>query len=625
MSDVIKLLPDSVANQIAAGEVIQRPASVIKELVENAIDASATSIEIVLKDAGRTLIQIIDNGVGMSDTDARLAFERHSTSKIRCADDLFSLHTMGFRGEALASIAAIAQVELRTRRADDQLGTRLLINASHCELQEPCSCPVGSNFMIKNLFFNVPARRKFLKSNQVELSNIIKEFEKLALVNNGVEFKLSHNGSMMYHLQPGSFLQRIVALMGRSIEGQLIPVSIDTELVRVHGFVGKPENSRRRNAIQFMFANERFMRHPYFHKAIMSCYDQLIPEGEQPNYFLRFNVDPHTIDVNIHPTKTEIKFEDEVPIWQILSAGVREVLGRFSNVPLIDFDTEGAPEIPAYGTGAENPVPPTIDLDPSYNPFASNRNNGGEGTTPPRQVHHGPKAPPEDWEKLYRQFEQRRDGAVAPSDDVLPAETPLDGDKSLMLPGMETSSTLYLQLKGRYILSPVRSGLMVVDQHRAHVRILFDRYMQRVNVANNATQRVLFPEVITLTPAQTLIMEEYLSALEAMGFTLSRLGGDEWSVVSVPSGMEGVNVKAMLLQLLETHGEGAKLVEDQLREHIAMSIAQAAAIPYGRQLNQSEMDVLVGDLLRLPQPNYTPDGKLVIAMIDTEHINRLFS
>ena len=303
MSDVIKLLPDSVANQIAAGEVIQRPASVIKELVENAVDAQATHIQIILKDAGRTLIQIIDDGVGMSDTDARLAFERHSTSKIRSAEDLFTLHTMGFRGEALASIAAIAQVELRTRRRDSELGTRLVINASQCESQEPDMCPTGSNFMIKNIFFNVPARRKFLKSNQVELSNIVKEFEKLALVNNEVEFTLIHNDNVMYKLMQGTFRQRIAALMGNNMDQQLLPVNIDTSLVKVQGYVGKPENARKRNALQFMFVNGRYMRHPYFHKAVMTAYEQLIPEGEQPNYFLRFTVEPQSIDVNIHPTR----------------------------------------------------------------------------------------------------------------------------------------------------------------------------------------------------------------------------------------------------------------------------------------------------------------------------------
>ena len=348
MSDVIKLLPDSVANQIAAGEVIQRPASVIKELVENSIDAHADNITIILKDAGKTLIQVIDNGDGMSDTDARLAFERHSTSKIREAADLFSLHTMGFRGEALASIAAVSQLELRTTKKGNEMGTHICISGSKCESQEADVCPVGCNFMVKNLFFNVPARRKFLKAPKIELSNIVKEFERLALVNPTVEFTMYHNDSIMYKLQAGNIKQRILQLFGNKMEEQLIPISIDTTLVRIEGFVSKPEDARKRNFIQYFFVNGRYMRHPYFHKAVLSSYEQLITESMQPNYFLYFSVDPETIDVNIHPTKTEIKFENEFPIWQILTAAIKESLGRFSTVPSIDFDTDDAPEIPIF-------------------------------------------------------------------------------------------------------------------------------------------------------------------------------------------------------------------------------------------------------------------------------------
>ena len=444
MSDVIKLLPDSVANQIAAGEVIQRPASVIKELVENAIDAQATHVQIILKDAGRTLIQIIDDGVGMSETDARLAFERHSTSKIRQAEDLFSLHTMGFRGEALASIAAISQVELRTRRRDAQLGTRLVINASQCESQEPDMCPVGSNFMIKNLFFNVPARRKFLKSNQVELSNIVKEFEKLALVNNEVEFTLTHNGNMMYKLSKGTFCQRIATLMGSSLDQQLLPIHVDTSLVKVQGYVGKPENARKRNALQYMFVNGRYMRHPYFHKAVISAYEQLIPEGEQPNYFLLFSVDPQAIDVNIHPTKTEIKFENEQAIWQILSAAVRDGIGKFCEVPSIDFDTQGQPDIPVIDQVGDNYSAPRVNYNPDYNPFK-------------QQSSHVPNQ----WESLYEGLEQGtlRDEPQQPSffddDNVIEPQTPTEI--------LSEKSPAHYQYKGKYLMTAVKSGLMIID------------------------------------------------------------------------------------------------------------------------------------------------------------------
>ena len=619
MSDVIKLLPDSVANQIAAGEVIQRPASVIKELVENAIDAQASHVQIILKDAGRTLIQIIDDGVGMSETDARLAFERHSTSKIRTADDLFTLHTMGFRGEALASIAAISQVELRTRRHDEQLGTRLLINASQCESQEPDMCPVGSNFMIKNIFFNVPARRKFLKSNQVELSNIVKEFEKLALINNEVEFTLIHNGTVMYKLLKGSFRQRIAALMGNSIDQQLLPVSIDTTLVKVQGYVGKPENARKRNALQFMFVNGRFMRHPYFHKAVMTAYDQLIPEGEQPNYFLRFTVDPQAIDVNIHPTKTEIKFEDEMPIWQILAAGVKETLGRFSEVPSIDFDTQDAPTIPAYSNHVEVHHP-EIEVDTAYNPFKENASSG-----PAR--HQRPSAgnaAVSNWDELFANFERKKREGLEQQDGGEPQPVvEAAGEQENQLP-LGHLHSVYLQLKGRYILSPAKSGLMVIDQHRAHVRILFDRYISGIHAGNLSSQAVLFPEVLHLGAAQSVTLEGLLPEMEQLGFSLSHLSGNDWSINAIPSGLDGVDASTMVNNIIASVDDGGAPVKKRILEHLASSLAQSAAIPVGRTLMQEEMEVLVADLLKLPEPNYTPDGKTIITVIPMEQINKLF-
>ena len=622
MSDVIKLLPDSVANQIAAGEVIQRPASVIKELVENAVDAQATHIQIILKDAGRTLIQIIDDGVGMSETDARLAFERHSTSKIRNAEDLFTLHTMGFRGEALASIAAIAQVELRTRRRDAQLGTKLVINASKCESQEPDMCPVGSNFMVKNIFFNVPARRKFLKSNQVELSNIVKEFEKLALVNNEVEFTLIHNGNMMYKLMKGTFRQRIAALMGNNMDQQLLPVNIDTSLVKVQGYIGKPENARKRNALQFMFVNGRYIRHPYFHKAVMSAYEQLIPEGEQPNYFLRFAVEPQSIDVNIHPTKTEIKFEDEMPIWQILAAGVKETLGRFSEVPAIDFNTQDAPSIPAY-SGHVEVHHPEIEVDTSYNPFKNQGTAASGGSTRPSAPSRQPMS---NWDELFANFEKKKREGMSQQDADLP---PADGQaadggvEQPVLPLGEVQS-VYLQLKGRYILSPAKSGLMVIDQHRAHVRILFDRYIGQIHTGNLSSQAILFPEVLHLSAAQGVVLQELLPEMEQMGFQLANLGGNDWAINAIPAGIDKVDPAAMVQQIIESVDNGGMPLKKRLQEHLALTVARSAAIPTGRTLQQEEMDVLVADLLRLPEPNYTPDGKTIITVIPMEQITKMF-
>ena len=617
MSDVIKLLPDSVANQIAAGEVIQRPASVIKELVENAIDAQATHVQIILKDAGRTLIQIIDDGVGMSETDARLAFERHSTSKIRCADDLFTLHTMGFRGEALASIAAISQVELRTRRHDAQLGTRLVINASQCESQEPDMCPVGSNFMVKNIFFNVPARRKFLKSNQVELSNIVKEFEKLALVNHEVEFTLIHNDNVMYKLMQGTFRQRIAALMGNNIDQQLLPVTIDTSMVKVQGYIGKPENARKRNALQFMFVNGRYMRHPYFHKAVMSAYEQLIPEGEQPNYFLRFTVEPEAIDVNIHPTKTEIKFEDEMPIWQILAAGVKETLGRFSEVPAIDFDTKDAPAIPAY-SGHVEVHHPEIAVDPSYNPFKPQNKPGGGAAH-----HHVPdNRPMSNWDELFANFERKKREGLEQQGANSMAEDTSDAQQTVL--PVDDVQSVYLQLKGRYILSPAKSGLMVIDQHRAHVRILFDRYIGQLHTGNLSSQAILFPEVLHLSAAQSVALQELLPEMEQMGFQLDSMGGNDWAVNAIPAGIEGVDPVAMVQQILESVDNGGMPVKRRIMEHLSLTVARSAAIPVGRTLQQEEMEVLVADLLRLPEPNYTPDGKTIITVIPMEQITKLF-
>lgn len=636
MSDIIKLLPDSVANQIAAGEVIQRPASVIKELVENAIDAGATSIQIVLKDAGRTLIQVIDNGKGMSDTDARLAFERHSTSKISKAEDLFSLQTMGFRGEALASIAAIAQVELRTRAKGAQLGTKIMINASKCESQEPDMCPEGSNFMIKNIFFNVPARRKFLKSNQVELSNIIKEYEKLALVNHHVDFSLSNNDKLLNKFSGGSFKQRIASLWGAKVDQQLVPLNTDTSLVRITGFVSKPEGARKRNFLQFLFVNGRFMRHSYFHKAIISSYSELIPDDEQPNYFLNFSVDPESIDVNIHPTKTEIKFENELPIWQILAAAVKESLGRFSAVPQIDFDTIDAPEIPAFNDHTVVTAPED-GIDPTYNPFkpqSKSSAGGGSSYHPQSAGNFGGYSsnPLPDWEKLYQNFEKGKQEGIASIteqdvedsfSDIGEVEPVNNGVQAeIITPDM--SSAMCMQMKGRYILSPIKSGLMIVDQHRAHVRVLFEQYIKQLDATTISSQRVLFPEVLQLTTSQNIILKELEPEMEKIGFNLAQLSGNDWSINAVPAGMENVNIKDTILQVIDEVSMGGTSITTKVYESIALRVAKSAAIPYGKTMLQEEMDTLLSKLLCLPNPNYTPDGKTIISVLSNDQLEKMF-
>lgn len=636
MSDIIKLLPDSVANQIAAGEVIQRPASVIKELVENAIDAGSTSIQIVLKDAGRTLIQVIDNGKGMSETDARLAFERHSTSKISKAEDLFSLQTMGFRGEALASIAAIAQVELRTRAKGAQLGTKIMINASKCESQEPDMCPEGSNFMIKNIFFNVPARRKFLKSNQVELSNIIKEYEKLALVNHHVDFSLSNNDKLLNKFSGGSFKQRIASLWGAKVDQQLVPLNTDTSLVRITGFVSKPEGARKRNFLQFLFVNGRFMRHPYFHKAIISSYSELIPDDEQPNYFLNFSVDPESIDVNIHPTKTEIKFENELPIWQILAAAVKESLGRFSAVPQIDFDTIDAPEIPAFNDHTVVTAPED-GIDPTYNPFkpqSKSSAGGGSSYHPQSAGNFGGYSsnPLPDWEKLYQNFEKGKQEGIASIteqdvedsfSDIGEVEPVNNGVQAeIITPDM--SSAMCMQMKGRYILSPIKSGLMIVDQHRAHVRVLFEQYIKQLDATTISSQRVLFPEVLQLTTSQNIILKELEPEMEKIGFNLAQLSGNDWSINAVPAGMENVNIKDTILQVIDEVSMGGTSITTKVYESIALRVAKSASIPYGKTMLQEEMDTLLSKLLCLPNPNYTPDGKTIISVLSNDQLEKMF-
>lgn len=627
MSDIIKVLPDSVANQIAAGEVIQRPASVIKELVENSIDAKATSVQIILKDAGRTLIQVIDNGIGMTDTDARLSFERHSTSKIRKADDLFTLHTNGFRGEALASIAAISQIELRTCCRGAEIGTHIVISASQCESQEPDVCQAGCNFMVKNIFFNVPARRKFLKSNAVELSNIVKEFEKLALVNPEVDFSMVHNDNVLYQLRGGSFKQRVLSLFGRNLDSQLIPISIDTNIVKIEGFICKPENVRKRNFLQFLFVNGRYMRHPYFHKAILSSYEQLIPADTQPNYFLNFTVDPETIDVNIHPTKTEIKFENESPIWQILSAAVKESLGRFSVGPSIDFDTEGAPDIPAFQPIAIDSVEvPKLDIDPTYNPFNTEKKSSQSVKNQSLQAYevYAKTHPAMDWEKLYENFQSSKLKGLESEDE--PDSTEIEsGQMTISASNEAEQKSMLMQIKGKYIIQQVKSGLMLVDQHRAHVRILYDRYIKQVSNNSIVSQTILFPEVLNLSPSQHLIMSELIDEIEKVGFSISNLGGNDWSISAIPAGVDNIDVKELMLEVINSIIEGGESIASKVFEHIALTVAEKAAITYGRILTEEEMETLMSDLLRLPQPNYTPSGKTVICIMTSDRIDNMFN
>lgn len=601
MSDIIQLLPDSVANQIAAGEVIQRPASVIKELVENAIDAGATMINVAVVDAGRTSIQVIDNGRGMSETDARLAFERHATSKIRTADDLFALHTMGFRGEALASIAAVAQVELKTRMEGDDIGTHISISGSRVVGQEPVSCPVGSNFSVQNLFFNVPVRRKFLKSNTTELNNILSAFERIVLVYPEVNFTFHNNGVEVFNLKASSTHQRIVDVFGKKINQELLPISVDTTVCRISGFVGKPESARKKGAHQYFFVNGRYMKHGFFHKGVMQAYERLIATGDQIPYFIYFNVEPENIDVNIHPTKTEIKFDNEVAIWQILSAAVKDALGRFSDVTAINFDMEGRPDIPVFTQTDDGLSAPKVDYNPQYNPFKESN----------QQVYRRDDVP-QDWEKLYAGLKPD-DAGQKGIFDVEPASTSGIID--------EKAPTHY-QYKGQYIMTAVKSGLMIIDQYRAHVRILYDRYMQQMKSSGHSSQKMLFPEVVQFPPSDIVMLQKVMPEMEHLGFELSDLGGGSYAVNGIPSGIEGVRVDALIKDMVSSAMESGALDTDVINHSLALSLARSAAIPQGQVLSNDEMESIVNELFATSNVNYTPDGKTILFILKQQEIEQ---
>lgn len=617
MIDVIQLLPDSVANQIAAGEVIQRPASVVKELMENAVDANARHVNVLVVDAGRTSIQVIDDGKGMSETDARLSFERHATSKIRKPDDLFNLHTMGFRGEALASVAAVAHVELRTRTEDEEIGTQLTIAGSRFSGQEPCACPVGSNFKIENLFYNVPARRKFLKSNATELNHIINAFERIVLVYPEVAFTFHSNGSEMYNLRAGGLRQRILDVFGKRVNQDLLPVNVETSLCGLQGFVGKPESSRKKGAHQYFFVNGRYMRHPYFHNAVMTAFERLIPQGTQVPYFLYFDVDPKDIDVNIHPTKTEIKFENEQAIWQILMASVKDALGRFNDVSVIDFDTEGKPDIPVYNSQTEAQLP-QMNLNPQYNPFHSTIESG-EKLSGKMQLtqgsHEFTRAEiPDQWQELYDGLQSE----AAPEHETLFTESG-EGEKNLIA----DKSPSHYQYKGRYIMTAVKSGLMIVDQHRAHVRVLFEQYQKQLSARKMHSQKMLFPETIQLSAREESTLSTVYEELAAMGFELSNLGGGTYALNAVPEGLEGVDVLRLVHEMLLSAEESGTPAAHEINNSLALSLARAAAIPYGQVLSNDEMENVINGLFLCSNVNYTPDGKNILYILKQVEIEQM--
>ncbi len=599
--DIIHLLPDSVANQIAAGEVIQRPASCIKELVENSLDAGATTIQVLVREAGRTLVQVIDDGKGMSETDVRMAFERHATSKISNAADLFALTTMGFRGEALAAICAVAQVDVTTRRAEDEVGSFLEINGSEVIRQEICQAPVGTNIRVKNLFFNTPARRKYLKPNRTELRNILIEFYRIVLVNPQVAFTLVSDDEVLLDLPVGTHKQRIEQVFGKSQRNQftagLVEMRTDTDIVSIRGFVGKPEYASK-SPQQYFFVNNRFMRHPYFQKAVLTAYQGMLPPEHNPSYFIYFDIAPESIDVNIHPTKTEIKFADEQTIWQILQAAVRESLGKFHVAPSIDFDTPLTElDLPQTTIDPSRLKQPSMVFNPNYNPFE-------QQTTSSSSFANFPSAPRKQqvtgWEKLYDEPELKEE-LILP-EDVHP-----------------------LQIAGRYIAVAVPDGLMLVDQHRAHMTVLFAEIEQQMQSGHAVQQQLLFPETLELSADDMLLMRQLQDQLLDLGFELEQLSSRAYAVNSVPALLGNEAPQRCLNDILAAVRETGISAKKEWNRQIALTMARDTAVAYGKTLLEQDMSDLLKRLLALPVYTKTPDGKTVMTILSETELEKRFT
>ena len=593
MSDIIHLLPDSVANQIAAGEVIQRPASCLKELVENSLDAGARHIRVIVRDAGRTLLQVVDDGKGMSPTDARMAFERHATSKISQASDLFQLRTMGFRGEALASICAVAHVEVQTRRAEDEVGTRIEIAGSEVISQEMVQCPMGTNMRVKNLFYNVPARRKFLKTDQTELRNLITEYQRIVLVNPHVQFTFVSNDEIISELPPCTQKQRIEAVFGHSSKpytGQLVDIATETELVHISGFIGKPETAGK-NSQQYMFVNGRYMRHPYFHKALMTAYSGMLLPDHSPSYFLYFDIHPDAIDVNIHPTKTEIKFADEQAIFQILLAAAKEALGKFNVAPSLDFTTESHLDIPQRTLDA--PVAaPRMQLDPHYNPFKAQN----------------VRTSPTGWDQLYERPKNIETAVIEP----------------LFEPSLVIDNTPLIQWDNRYILAPTAAGLLLIHQHRAHTCVLYKVLLEQLKNKQAATQPLLFPEVLELSTDDLSTLEQLLPELQSVGFELEQFSPMAYAINAVPALLGQKNASDAILQVIHSVQDTEASVTQQWQEMIALGLAEQMAIPQGKSLTELEMRDLVDRLQQSSSVRHLPNGQTISIVLTHEDIQKRF-
>ncbi|NMC99213.1 MAG: DNA mismatch repair endonuclease MutL [Bacteroidales bacterium] len=591
---VIHILPDAVANQIAAGEVVQRPASVVKELMENAIDAFAKNIKVHIKDGGKTSIQIMDDGMGMSEVDARLAFERHATSKISEANDLFSISTFGFRGEALAAISSVAQVELQTRKEGNDLGFKIELHGSKLINQEPIVCQQGSIFTVKNLFYNIPARRRFLKSDIIEFKHILDEFHRIAMAHPTIAFSLTHNDTEIYSLSPTSLKQRIIHIFGKNLSNELVDINVDTSIITIRGFIGKPEYAKKKSGLQFFFVNNRYMRHPFLYRVILNAYENLLLPETLPSYFIFFECDPNSIDVNIHPTKTEIKFEDERAVSQILEAAVRQTLGKTNILPNIDFENESSIKLPNFSKNQPLNAP-KIQINPNYNPFEQ---------TKTKQV-------TKDWQKLFEQD--------TPS--ISPAETQ---HKIPLETYNETGNSGVLQIKNQYLLVPVKSGIMLIDQYRAHVRILYEILEEKYKQDEVYTEKLIFPEILHLPIHHAEYFKSLIPHLKRLGFIITTLSDGQFNVEGIPSYWSNFNLASTMEHFIHQFEESEKNPEELNINEMLVQLARSSAIKKGQSLSENERQHLFDSLFSTSQPQYTPDGKTIFHIIPNEDIDQLF-
>jgi DNA mismatch repair protein MutL len=619
MPDIIRLLPDSVANQIAAGEVVQRPASAVKELLENAIDAQASLIRLIVKDAGKTLIQVIDNGTGMSVTDARMSFGRHATSKIQHADDLFAIKTKGFRGEALASIAAIAQVELKTRKADTELGTCILVEGGDVKSQEACQCPVGTSFSVKNLFYNVPARRNFLKSDAVEFRHIIDEFERVAIAHPEIAFSLHHNNTEVFNVAVSNLRQRIVALFGNPYNARLAPAEEQTNILNVSGFIGKPEFAKRTRGEQFFFLNRRFIRNGYLHHAVQSAYSELLPKDTFPSYFIFLEVDPKTIDVNIHPTKTEVKFEDERSIYAILRSALKKSLGQYNISPSLDFNQEMSIDLSSKPK-SEFVSQPQIKVDKSFNPFTPEK----KGDDVPEKNYFQKM----DWDKNYSRHAYNQM-------DLLGTEKPASHQQEEHTEAQHTlnktwdqenegSGRQVYQLHNRYLLAHVKSGFLLIDQQSAHERVLYERFVQNMKAGKGFSQKKLFPETVEFSAGDMVFVKTLMPDLEGMGFEINEFGPNTLAVQGVPVELQDLDTATVLEGLLDEYKNHQSDFRLNQTDNIARTLAKRSAIKSGKALSVQEMNSLIDELFACEMPYSSPDGRPVVLSYTLEDLERRF-